>query len=156
MRASINTKNNFEVKRTSYQMFIKAIICFTWGILIALSFDKSTFLYYLTLIFFIGLSVFIISRKDKDASIYIEIDKDGIWVQNQLLTDWNNYISSAIKKEYVEDNNNEKLIINIKYYKEGERGYFLNQLFFNGNEDKTEYEVIDAIQCFYENRKLRL
>lgn len=137
-------------------MFIKAIICFTWGILIALSFDKSTFLYYLTLIFFIGLSVFIISRKDKDASIYIEIDKDGIWVQNQLLTDWNNYISSAIKKEYVEDNNNEKLIINIKYYKEGERGYFLNQLFFNGNEDKTEYEVIDAIQCFYENRKLRL
>ena len=126
----MNTKNNFEVKRTSYHMFIKAIICFTWGILIALSFHKSTFLYYTTLVFFIGLSIFIISRKDKDASIYIEIDKDGIWVQNQLLTDWNNYISSAIKKEYVEDNNNEKLIINIKYYKEGERGYFLNQLFF--------------------------
>jgi len=138
MRASIKTKNNFEVKRTSYQMFIKAIICFTWGILIALSFDKSTFLYYLTLIFFIGLSVFIISRKDKDASIYIEIDKDGIWVQNQLLTDWNNYIGSYIKKEYVEDNSNEKLVINIKYYKEGERGCFLNQLFFDGNEDKTE------------------
>lgn len=156
MRASINTKNNFEVKRTSYHMFIKAIICFTWGILIALSFDKSTFLYYITLIFFIGLSVFVISRKDKDASVYIEIDKDGIWVQNQLLTDWNNYIGSSIKKEYIEDNSNEKLIINIKYYKEGERGYFLNQLFFDGNEDKTEYEVIDAIQCFYENRMLRL
>jgi hypothetical protein len=155
MRASIKTKNNFEVKRTSYQMFIKAIICFTWGILIALSFDKSTFLYYLTLIFFIGLSVFIISRKDKDASIYIEIDKDGIWVQNQLLTDWNNYIGSYIKKEYIENDSNEKLVINIKYYKEGERGCFSNQLFFDGNEDKTEYEVIDAIQYFYENRMRR-
>jgi hypothetical protein len=137
-------------------MFIKAIICFTWGILIALSFDKSSFLYYITLIFFIGLSVFIISRKDKDASIYIEIDNDGIWVQNQLLTDWNNYIGSSIKKECIGDENIDKPIINIKYYKEGERGYFLNQLFFDGNEDKTEYEVIDAIQCFYENRMLRL
>lgn len=136
-------------------MFIKAIICFTWGILIALSFDKSTFLYYLTLIFFIGLSVFIISRKDKDASVYIEIDKDGIWVQNQLLTDWNNYIGSYIKKEYIENDSNEKLVINIKYYKEGERGCFSNQLFFDGNEDKTEYEVIDAIQYFYENRMRR-
>ncbi len=156
MRVSINTKNSFEVKRTSYYVFIKAILCFVWGILLALSFIKSPILYYLTLIFFIGLSVFIISRKDKDASIYIEIDKDGIWVQNQLLTDWNNYIGSSIKKEYVEDNSTEKLIINVKYYKDGERGHFLNQLFFDGNEDKTEYEVIDAIQCFYENRMLKL
>ena len=153
MRETIITKNCFEVKRTSSYVFIKAILCFIWGILLAISFFKSTLLFYLTLIFFTSLGITIIARKDKDATTFIEIDKDGIWIHNQLMTDWSNYISSFIKKEEVGVDNSEKLIINVKYYKDGERGHFLNQLLFDGNEDKTEYEVIDAIQYFYENRK---
>ena len=153
MRETITTKNCFEVKRASSYVFIKAILCFIWGILLAISFFKSTLLFYLTLIFFTSLGITIIARKDKDATTFIEIDKDGIWIHNQLMTDWSNYISSFIKKEEVGVDNSEKLIINVKYYKDGERGHFLNQLLFDGNEDKTEYEVIDAIQYFYENRK---
>ncbi len=150
------TKNSFEVKRTSYYVFVKAILCFFWGILLAASFIKILILSYLTLAIFIGLSILIISRKDKHAITFIEIDKDGIWVENQLLTSWSNYIGSCIQHEYHGENNSETLAINVEYYKENESGYFLNQLYFAGTEDRTEYEVIDAIEFFYEKAKCNL
>ena len=153
MRTRKTTKNSFEVKRTSNYVFVKAILCFIWGILLAASFIKVVILSYLTLAIFIGLSILIIVRKDKDASTFIEVDKDGIWVHNQLITSWGNYIGSFIQHEYPGKNNSETLVINVEYYKENENGYFLNQLYFAGTEDRTEYEVIDAIKFFYEKVK---
>ncbi|MCX6210484.1 MAG: hypothetical protein NTZ59_13540 [Bacteroidetes bacterium] len=153
MQVSINPKKNFEVKRASASVLLKAFLCFVWGILLATSFAQSGFSYFPVLVFFIVLSILIVAKKDKNASMFIEIDKQGIWVHNQLLTDWNNYITSFITKEYIGENNTEKLTINLEYYKDGENGFFLNHLHFDGNEDKTEYEVMDAIQYYYKHRQ---
>ena len=153
MQVSIKPKKSFEVKRASASVLLKAFLCFVWGILLAISFAQSGFLYFPILVFFIVLSILIVAKKDKNAKIFIEIDRQGIWLHNQLLTDWNNYITSFITKEYVGKNSTEKLTINLEYYKDGENGFFLNHLHFDGNEDKTEYEVIDAIQYYYKYRQ---
>jgi hypothetical protein len=156
MRATIKHKNNFEVKRASSYVFIRAILCLIWGILLSISAIENTPVFYLTLIFFVCLGIVIVIKKDIDDSVFIEIDKDGVWVNNQLITDWRNYIESFINKEYSENGSTEKLIINVKYLKDGENGYFLNQIFFNGNEDKSEQEVIEAAKYFCDSYRLQL
>jgi len=105
---------------------------------------------------FVCLGITVVIKKDYQANVFLEIDKDGIWVNNQLITDWKNYIGSFTTKEYAENSNVEKLSIIVKYFKDGESGYFVNQIFFNGNEDKSEQEVIDAARCFFNNHILQL
>lgn len=143
-------KINFEVKRSSKQVFIKAILCFIWGVLISVTFVEYMLVHFLVIFFCISFSVYLIAKKDRDATLFIEIDKQGIWIENQLLTDWENYIKSYILKDFEDASAFKKLEINIEYYKTGESGFFLNKLHFNGSEDKSEYEVLEAIKHFYQ------
>ncbi len=142
-------KDNFEVKRSSKQIFFKAILCFIWGILISITFAEYMLVHFLIIFFCICFVIYLTAKKDKNATLFIEVDKQGIWIENQLLTDWGNYIKSYILKDFEDASAFKKLEINIEYYKTGESGFFLNKLHFNGSEDKSEYEVLEAIEKFY-------
>jgi hypothetical protein len=168
MTQQFKTNGSFEVRRMSSGSFAIITVYF----LFALIFLSVYIFYYNSLftlfscLFVAALGIYNTAKKHKNDSVFIEVDATGIWVYSKEITTWNNYRGSyiSIKKDPDDGNYNSKKImndqnrilqrvINIEHYKNGQSGYFIHQLFFNGSEDKVENEVIDAIEFYYNHKK---
>ena len=104
----------------------------------------------LMLLFAIGALV----RTSKDITI-MKI-KTGFYYYGQLITDWDHFIS----EEFIDDGPAsprsgavDRFYLMIKYYKEGESGYYGRKIRLTDNQDKSEEEIIAAVKFYYKNRQ---
>lgn len=86
--------------------------------------------------------------------IIMVINKNGFCYYGQLLTDWDHYIS----QEFIDDGPSmsgsgakDKFYVLIKYYKEGQPGYYGRKIRLTDSQDKSEEEIIAAIKFYYKN-----
>lgn len=167
MSEQFNIENSFQVRRMSTGSFAVVVLLFLAGFIAFLIglFAKFLFMGSAICVILFSIAIYNLNKKHKTDELFIEIDASGIWTHNREVTNWSNYRCSYITVKYDQDYDNYtdkelrrnrnrvlQLIVNIEHYKDGESGYFIHQLFFNGSEDKVEQEVIDAIEFYYNNR----
>ena len=86
--------------------------------------------------------------------IIMKINKTGFYYYGELITDWNNFIS----EEFIEDGPasprrgaKDQFYLMIKYYKDGEAGYYGRKIRLTDSQDKSEEEIIAAVKFYYKN-----
>ncbi len=167
MSQELNVKIPFQVRQMSSGSFALVSLYFiiAFFLLTLIIFYSSNINIVILCVVFTALGIYNASVKHKNDKIFIEIDAMGIWVHDKEVTDWSNYKGAYITVKFDDDYDNYnsnfigrnanrvlQRVINIEHYKNGQSGYFIHQLLFNGSEDKVEEEVIDAIEFYYNNR----
>lgn len=97
----------------------------------------------------------VIARGFRNKTIMV-INKNGVYYYGELLTDWNHFIS----EEFIDDGpslsrgtSKDQFYVLIKYYKEGQPGYYGRKIPFTDSQDKSEEEIIAAIKFYYEQNE---
>lgn len=103
----------------------------------------------LVLLFAIGT----LMRTSKEI-IIMKINKTGFYYYGKLITDWDHFIS----EEFIDDGPasprsgaKDQFYLLIKYYKEGQPGYFGRKIRLTDSQDKSEEEIIAAVKFYYKN-----
>lgn len=104
---------------------------------------------------FIAIGAF--ARSAKDITI-ITINKNGFYYYEQLLTDWEHFISEEFIDEVPlpqgnDPGLNDRFFLLIKYYKDDKPGYFGRKIRLTDSQDKSEEEIIAAVKFYYNNSK---
>jgi hypothetical protein len=89
--------------------------------------------------------------------ILMTINKTGFYYFGELVTDWKNFIDASI----IQDEENRRIpydvtdrfTLLIRYFKEGEPGYFGRKFLMTATMDKSEEEIIAAIEFYYEQAR---
>ena len=82
------------------------------------------------------------------------INKTGFYYLGKLVTGWKNFIDASVTQD--EENRRipyditDRFILLVRYYKEGEPGYFGRKFLMTAAMDKSEEDIIAAIKFYYE------
>ena len=104
--------------------------------------------------FMVVASIAVIASGFRNTVILI-VNKNGFYYYGQLLTDWDHFIS----EEFIDDGPTmsttvkDQFYLLIKYYKEGQPGYYGRKIPFTDTHDKSEEEIIAAIKFYYKNHE---
>jgi hypothetical protein len=102
-----------------------------------------------------AISAFVKSTRDQTI---IKINKQGFYYYDELITDWEHFIS----EEFIDElplpsrNNagvNDQFFLMIKYYKDGYPGHYGRKIPLTDNQDKAEEEIIAAVKFYYKNSR---
>lgn len=81
----------------------------------------------------------------------MKINKTGFYYYGELITDWAHFIS----EEFIDDGPSrrgvDQFYLLVKYYKEGQPGYYGRKIRFTNTQDRSEEEIMAAIKFYYKN-----
>jgi hypothetical protein len=141
-----NIETDFLVKESKNMNLVVGVLIFIFSIA---SFSMSIIMGGLVLLFAIGT----LMRTSKEI-IIMKINKTGFYYYGKLITDWDHFIS----EEFIDDGPasprsgaKDQFYLLIKYYKEGQPGYFGRKIRLTDSQDKSEEEIIAAVKFYYKN-----
>ena len=84
----------------------------------------------------------------------ILINKNGFYYYGQFITNWNNFIDIKFiddmpRAEIYTKGIQDRFGMMIRYYKDGEDGYYGRKISFTDTQDKSEEEIIAAIKFYH-------
>jgi len=100
-------------------------------------------------------ALIVIAKGIKNKTVMV-INKSGFYYYGELITDWKNFIEA----EFIDDvplpgmystGTTDRFYLLVKYYKEGQPGYYGRKIRFTDTQDKSEEEIIAAIKFYYKN-----
>jgi hypothetical protein len=148
---SIDEDGSFTVKEFSalsgiiaalfYALFIYAVINTAQMKTQSSAFDKMLLMVLIPAIGF--------TYKARNKTVYIRINKEGIYIGNFFLTSWKHFISAEYTQKKVVASFQDNFILIVHYYREGD-GQYVKEVPLTNTQNKAEEEVIAAIQYFYD------
>ena len=151
MSANPSTENAFVVKNSvGVQLFIALFMSILGGA--SLIYDTEHNATFIS-IFAIGIGVFFFIKSFNRAPV-ITVNNTGIYSGTKLVTDWRHFGDAAFtelerKRVRVSDN----FVLIVRYSKDNIPGLFKTTIPLGNLQDKSEEEVVEAINAFY--RKYR-
>jgi hypothetical protein len=137
-----NLESDFVVKESKNMNLIIGIFFLVFSLA---TFQMSVLMGCLTLFFAVGT----LARSAKNITV-MTINKTGFYHYGELITDWDHFIS----EEFIDGlsrRGQDQCFLLIKYYKDGESGYFGRKIPFTDTQDKSEEEIMAAIKFYYTN-----
>ena len=83
----------------------------------------------------------------------ITINKTGIYNYNTLITDWKNFIRAYIDQQTITGSISDNFVLFIEHYKDNQAGYFECKIPLTNTQNKSEEDVIAAINFFLEQSR---
>ena len=145
---------SFEVKESSGASIIAGcvlIVIFLFAYLKD-AFNNSITILLITIGVLIIPALYFIKRGSSKA-IVMTINKNGFYHYGKLITNWNNFIDVAVKEEEKMLSITDNFALFIKYYKDGEPGYFGRKIKLTNTQNRAEEEIIAAIKFYYQQNK---
>ncbi len=82
--------------------------------------------------------------------IIFTIDANGIYQYGVLITHWKNFVSANITQKEITGSIQDNFILVIDYYNAEEQCYHERTITLTDTQTKSEEEIIDAINFFYD------
>lgn len=79
----------------------------------------------------------------------LKINGEGIYRRKQLVTNWDHFLQAEVTEERMLNTNPPEPVLVIYYTKEGHPGQYKMTIPLSDLDDKSEEEVLEAIQRFY-------
>lgn len=130
-------------------LFLAAFVLIIWMD----RFNTSHFSIYQLLYLAIIPAVYMIRRSIINKTL-MTINKTGFYYLGELVTGWKNFIDASVSQD--EENRNipyditDRFMLLVRYFKEGEPGYFARKFLMTAVMDKSEEEIMAAIKFYYE------
>jgi hypothetical protein len=94
------------------------------------------------------------TRKALSKHVYLRVSRDGIFINEHLLTDWKGFrFAEYTQKESVRSISDNFILI-VKYVKPD--GLYMKEIPLTNTQDKAEEEVIAAVRYFYQQYRTSL
>jgi len=145
-----------EEKILNYILGVLFLALFLYGVIDAVlrhfkNIDYQSFIFVFALI-----PAFLFFRKGSSPVVYIRINRNGIYFQQELVTDWallqNAYIDQKEKKGIINLQDNFQLVL--EYKREGDQKLFRRKIPLTNTQNKSEEEVLEAVIFFWKHFKL--
>ncbi len=146
--------NEFLVGENKGLDYVLAILCFalfSYGLIDTIR-NQFTTLSASSFVFLIALGAAILFfRKGNSKRIYIRINKNGIYQDEKLVTDWSHFLNAFInqkeKKRLIELQDNFQLVI--EFRKDGTNQGIRKKIPLTNTQNKSEEEVLEAVKFFW-------
>jgi hypothetical protein len=79
----------------------------------------------------------------------LSVDCNGIYQNKKLVTSWQNFAEAFVTQLYTGRQISDNFVLIIRYYKEGITGNFRMTIPLTNTQNKSEEEILEAIQRFY-------
>lgn len=119
-------------------------------------FNTNHFSVYQLLYLSILPAAYMIKRSIVNKTI-MTIDKTGFYYFGEQVTNWKNFIDASVSQD--EENRRipydvtDRFVLLVRYFKEGEPGYFGRKFLMTAVMDKSEEEIIAAIKFYYDEAR---
>ena len=138
-----------EEKALVYFLAAAFFALFLYGLIDAIRQHFSNLKYY-SFLFMLSLApALIFFTKGRSKRIYIRINKTGIYQDEQLVTNWSNflkvYITQKEKVLSIQDN----FMLVVEYRKDGAKDGFRRKIPLTNTQNKSEEEVLEAVIFFW-------
>lgn len=140
-----------EEKVINYVMAAFFLALFLYGLIDAIS-RRFINIDYQSYVFALAIVPFIYClRRAQRKKVYIRVNKTGIYQDEKLITGWANLIKTFVaqkenKKFYnIQDN----FLLVVEYRKDGHSEGFRRKLPLTNTQNKSEEEVLEAVQFFW-------
>ncbi|MEQ1676231.1 MAG: hypothetical protein ABL876_06010 [Chitinophagaceae bacterium] len=105
---------------------------------------------YLNFIFAVALlPAILLYRKGKSNRIYIRVNKKGIYQDERLVTGWFNLLKVYITQKETVISIQDNFLLVVEYRKEGSKDGFRRRIPLTNTQNKSEEDVLAAIQFFW-------
>jgi hypothetical protein len=153
---TLDEDGNFSVQESAFLNFMSSgiFLAIFFGVLFTRNFERdsttgSFFLVYLFLL--VGATVFLIKGIRSKTSILI--NNIGVYFENSLVTEWGNFVNAYIMQEDYRVNSNsagiyDRFYIVVVFFNIEESLQYTFKIPMSGSQNKSEYEVISAIEYF--------
>lgn len=141
-----------EEKVINYVMAVFFLALFLYGLIDAvkrrfINIDYQSYVFALAII----PAIYCI-RRANNKTVYIRVNKTGIYYQEQLVTEWSNFINAFIdqreKKRFFNILDNFQLVV--EYRKENPVQGFRKKIPLTNTQNKSEEEVLAAVKFFWD------
>ena len=149
---TLNKDNDFIVGEEKTLLFILAglfFAIFLYGVVdvVLHGFEKITYLNYM---YTIALGpAFLFFKKGRSKKVFIRINKTGIYQDEKLVTNWNNFINAYISQKpkllSIQDN----FILVVEYHKHNMSDGFRRNIPLTNTQNKSEEDVLEAVLFFW-------
>ncbi len=144
--------SEFVVREDKVLVYILAFLffaLFVYGLVDAvknhfINIDYSDFIFMLALI-----PVILLVTKARKNSVYIRINKTGIYQGAQLVTNWSNFIKAYVTQKQVVLSIQDNFILVVEYRKDDSDKGFRRSIPLTNTQNKSEEEVMEAVQFFW-------
>jgi hypothetical protein len=153
---ALTNDSEFVVKEEKVLNYILAFLffgLFLYGLIDAVmkGFAK---LGYLSYVFMFALVPAIISyKKARSKTVYIRINKTGIYQYEKLITGWANFLKTYITQKEKAMSIQDNFLLVLEYRKDGLDKGFRKKIALTNTQNKSEEEVLAAIQFFWKEYK---
>jgi hypothetical protein len=137
-----------EEKVLNYILALLFFGLFMYGLIDAVlyQFKKLT---YLNAVFAVALIPAIFSfQKARSKRVYIRVNKNGIYQDERLLTNWHNYLKAYITQKEVVFSIQDNFLLVVEYKKDVSDKGFRKKIALTNTQNKSEEDVLEAIQFF--------
>ncbi len=150
-KQNLNADSEFIVKDDKWLVFILAFLffgIFLYGLIDAIlkGFNNLTYLSYL--FFLLLIPAFLFNRKARANRIYIRINKNGIYQDEQFVTGWEGFLNAFITQKEKVLSIQDNFILVVEYVKNDNLKGFRKQIPLTNTQNKSEEEVMEAIIYF--------
>ena len=127
---------------------------FLYGLVDAIRTGISNLQFWHLLFLFALVPTALFIRKARSKRIYIRINKNGIYQDEKLVTNWNNFLNAYISQKeakYISIRDN--FILVVEYLKEGSPKGFRRKIPLTNTQNKSEEDVLAAVKFFWNQSK---
>jgi hypothetical protein len=122
---------------------------FLYGIYSAFRIGLKNVTYFEYLYFiFLGPAIFFFIKARKN-HIYIRINKTGIYHNEQLVTEWSNFLKAVVTQQprilSIQDN----FVLQVEYMKAGHEKGFRRKIPLKNTQNQSEEDVLAAVHFFW-------
>jgi hypothetical protein len=122
---------------------------FVYGVVNAILWDLGS-MGYLAGLFTLTLTPAIIFFiKGRSKRIYIRINKNGIYQDEEFVTGWSCFLNAYISQKEVVLSIKDNFILVVEYVKQGQDNGFRRKIPLTNTQDKSEEDVLEAIKFFW-------
>jgi hypothetical protein len=153
-KAPLSKDSEFVVGEEKILNYILASLCFAlfiYGLIDALKrhfihVDYQSFVFALAL-----LPAFLFFRKARSNSVYIRINKKGIYYHEQLVTSWSGLIKAYItqKEKTGIVNIQDNFLLVLEFTKDGIKTGLRRKIPLTNTQNKSEEEIMEAVKFFW-------
>ena len=144
---ALSKNSNFVVKESIAMNLIIATVLLCMAITVFAYDTSSSYTGFL----FVVPSLFFVIKGLRNKAV-MRINSQGIYLYNNLLTNWQ-FFKTAYLKElpmYEGETEDYRFFLFIQFYKTGETGFFEHRFSITDTQDQSEDDILAAINRFYE------
>jgi hypothetical protein len=126
---------------------------FIYGLIDAINKGFSRLSYVSYIFFFLLIPAILAFKKASSKTVYIRVNKIGIYQNEELLATWDKFIKAYITQKEVVMTIRDNFLLVVEYVRDDPKKGYRRKIALTNTQNKSEEDIMAAIQFFFREYK---